>query len=296
MNPEFPLYIPSKGRHESRLTVRALEALGVAYRVIVEEEQFEAYASVIDRAKLLVLDKAYQRDYDTFDKLGDAKSKGPGPARNFAWDHSIAEGAPWPWVMDDNIKAFYRLNRNLKVPVSNGTLFRCMEDFAQRYKNVAMAGPNYFMFASRKSAMPPFVANTRIYSCNLIRNDAPFRWRGRYNEDTDLSLRMLKAGWCTVQFNAFLQEKTTTQVMRGGNTDEFYAKEGTLAKSQMQVAMHPDVSKLVRRFGRIHHFVDYGPFRRNKLLLRDDIEIDDEPNDYGMRLVAAPSNPNRINS
>ena len=64
------------------------------------------------------------------------------------------------------------------------------------------------MFVPRKSAdLPPFKANTRIYSCILIDNALPFRWRGRYNEDTDLSLRVLKAGLCTIQFNAFLRRR-----------------------------------------------------------------------------------------
>lgn len=284
MNPSFPLYIPSKGRHDTRLTVKALQSMGVPFFIVVEEQQYRDYTSVIDKKSVLVLDKKYQREYDTFDDLGDTKSKGPGAARNFAWDHAMSNGHSWHWVMDDNIKSFYRLNKNLKVPVSDGTIFRAMEDFCLRYKNVAMAGPNYFMFAFRKSKMPPFIANTRIYSCNLIRNDVPFRWRGRYNEDTDLSLRMLKAGWCTIQFNAFLQEKMRTQTLKGGNTEEFYAKDGTYPKSKMQVDMHPDVSKLAWRFGRVHHYVDYGPFKKNKLLLRDDIEIPQRPNEYGMKL------------
>jgi hypothetical protein len=132
---------------------------------------------------------------------------------------------------------------------------------------------------------PPFILNTRIYSCNLIRNDAPFRWRGRYNEDTDLSLRMLKAGWCTVQFNAFLQWKKWTQQLKGGNTAEFYAREGTLAKSQMQVAMHPDVSRLVWKFGRWHHHVDYRRFRKNTLRRRPDAVIPSGVNNYGLTLT-----------
>ena len=123
---------------------------------------------------------------------------------------------------------------------------------------------------------------TRIYSCNLIKNNAPFRWRGRYNEDTDLSLRMLKAKWCTVQFNAFLQLKITTQKMNGGNTGEFYSKEGTYPKSEMQVKMHPDVSKMVWRFGRCHHHVDYGPFKSNKLIHRKDAIIKEDINNYDL--------------
>lgn len=283
--PQHPIYIVSKGRWEKRLTSDSLDAMGVRHYIVVEEEQYHEYASRIKpTATLLVLDKAYQRAYDTFDDLGESKSKGPGPARNFAWEHSIESGASWHWVMDDNINGFYRLYRNIKTPCRASAIFRAMEDFCARYTNVTMAGPNYFMFASRKVKMPPVTLNTRIYSCNLIRNDAPYRWRGRYNEDTDISLRMLKDGLCTVLFNAFLQLKMTTQTMGGGNTAEFYAQEGTLAKSKMQVAMHPDVSRLVMKWGRWHHHVDYSQFRRNKLTLKPGAAIAPEADNYGMVL------------
>lgn len=281
--PAYPIFIPSKGRHESRLTMKALDAIGVSYRVIVEEQELEAYASVIDRSKLLVLDPAYQRDYDAFSDLGATQSKGSGPARNFAWDHAISEGFSHHWCVDDNIGMFFRLNRNLKVPVSSGAIFRAMEDFSLRYTNVAMSGPNYFMFASRKSKIAPFTPNTRIYSCNLIRNDVPFRWRGRYNEDVDLSLRMLKGGWCTILFNAFLQEKKRTGTVKGGN-EEIYAN-GTLAKSKMIAAMHPDVARVAWRFKRWHHFVDYRPFKTNKLIRRPGLVIPEGTDDYGMKLI-----------
>ena len=279
-----PLYIVSKGRADSRLTSKALESMKVPYHIVIEEQEYPQYAAVIDKDKILVLDKAYQRDYDTFDTLGDVKSKGPGAARNFVWDHAISKGAGWHWVMDDNIRSFRRWNRNEKVKVSSGLYFKAMEGFVNRYTNVAMAGPNYFMFASARSKQPPFIINTRIYSCNFIRNDLPYRWRGRYNEDTDLSLRMLKDKWTTIQFNAFLQEKMPTQHIKGGNTKEFYAKEGTYPKSRMQVAMHPDVSRLTWRFGRCHHYVDYKPFKNNKLYRKPDITISEEINEYGMKL------------
>lgn len=282
MNPRFPLYIVSKGRYETRLTSRALERMGVPYYIVVEEQEVELYARHIDRAKILVLDKVYQRNYDTFDTLGDTKSKGPGPARNFVWDHAIASGAEWHWVMDDNIKGFGWWNHNLKIWAYCGTPFYCMEEFCLRYTNIAMAGPNYMMFVPRKQKARAYTLNTRIYSCNLIRNDVPFRWRGRYNEDTDLSLRMLKAGWCTVQFNTFQQCKMNTQKLKGGNTGEFYAKEGTLPKSQMQVAMHPDVSRLVWKFGRWHHHVDYRPFKKNKLRRKPGVEIPEGVDNFGM--------------
>lgn len=285
MNPRFPILIPSKGRADSRITMRHLDALNVPYRVIVEGHEFETYAAVIDRARLVVLDPAYQRNYDACMDLAPGQSPGSGPARNMAWDIAEAEGHEYHWVVDDNIRGFLRYNHNLKVPVSDGTIFRCMEDFALRYKNVAMAGPHYFMFQSRKQlTTAPYVLNTRIFSCNLIRTNAPFRWRARYNEDLDLSLRILKSGWCTVLFNAFLQYKMTTQTIKGGNLAAFYAAEGTLPKSEMIVRLHPDVARLAQRWGRPHHFVDYRSFRQ-KLVRRDEAEIPEGIDDYGMRLV-----------
>lgn len=236
---------------------------------------------------MLTLDPAFQRNYDTFDALRDGKGKGPGPARNFAWEHAKAAGAAWHWVMDDNIKAFYRLANNLKIRVADGACFALMEEFVLRYQNVGMAGPNYTFFAKRKQHIPPFIINTRIYSCNFIRNDVPLRWRGRYNEDTDLSLRMLKSAWCTIQFNAFLQQKAATQTLGGGNTEEFYRHEGTWPKSRMQVAMHPDVSRIISRFGRVHHHVDYRPFSAIKPVLRDGLVISSNPDEHGLRLIAA---------
>lgn len=286
MIPRHPVYIVSKGRWESRLTSRALHAMCVPHYIVVEGHEYARYASQVDSTvTLLELDPRYQREYDTCDDLGDSKSKGPGAARNFAWEHSISLGATWHWVMDDNIDGFFRLYQNLKVPVATATIFRCMEDFVERYANVGMGGPNYFMFASRKTVMPPYVLNTRIYSCNLIRNDLPYRWRARYNEDTDLSIRMLRDGLCTVQFNAFLQLKMTTQTIAGGNNTDFYVNEGTRPKSEMQVKLHPDISKVVYKWGRVHHHVDYSVFDKNKLILKPGVSIPDGPNNYGMVLA-----------
>lgn len=265
------------------MTSHSLHLMGVSHFVVVEEAEEELYRANLDAsATVLVLPRRYLDEYDTCDEYGDAKSRGPGAARNFAWEHSISAGHPWHWVMDDNINGFFRINHNRKVPAADGTIFRCMEDFVERYRNVAMAGPQYFMFVSRKAALPPFELNTRIYSCNLIRNDLPYRWRGRYNEDTDLSLRMLKDGWVTVLFVAFVQRKTPTQRLRGGNTEAFYAVEGTLPKSKMLVQLHPDVARLVWRFGRVHHHVDYRPFKRNVLVRRPGVAVPDGVDDYGM--------------
>ena len=297
--PQHPIYIVSKGRSGYMLTSRALATMGVPHLVVVEPHEGDVYRAAVERLRLPVsvieMDLGYKATYGLCDGLGNTRSTGPGPARNFAWQHSIDNGAKWHWVMDDNIRTFYRLHENRKVKCISPAPFLAMEDFCERYANVAMAGPNYNFFVPSSQKRPPFIKNTRIYSCNLIRNDVPFRWRGRYNEDTILSLDMLKAGWCTIQFNAFLQAKTATQRMKGGNTEDFYHREGTkgqgryaengtTAKSEMLVRVHPDVARLAWRYGRVHHHVDYRPFRARALTLRKGFVLPEAPNNYGMSL------------
>jgi hypothetical protein len=284
LDVRFPIYIPSKSRADVAKTMPVLDKMGVPYRIVVEEAQRGDYGARFGDDRLITLDPAYQEAYDSCDEHGLEFSKGSGPARNFIWDHAQAEGHPFHWIMDDNIVLFERFHQNQRTPVADGTVIRAMEDFVTRYRNVAMAGPNYHMFVPSRHRRRPYRTGTRIYSCILIRTDVPFRWRGRYNEDTILSLDVLKAGWNTVLFEAFLQWKVPTQSLPGGNTEAFYADKGTWPKSEMLRREHPDITKVVRRFGRWHHFVDYSAFRGRPLIPRDDVELPAE-NPYRFKKV-----------
>lgn len=44
VDPRYPIYVISKGRWESRLTVKALEKIGVPHNVVIEPQEREAYA------------------------------------------------------------------------------------------------------------------------------------------------------------------------------------------------------------------------------------------------------------
>jgi len=283
VNPKYPVYIVSKGRSDNGLTTKSLDKMGVNHYIVVEAHEAAEYKEKTN-AEILVLPSRYLNDYDTCDELGNTRSKGPGAARNFCLDHSKNNGFNRHWVMDDNLDAFHRLNDNEKYEVETGATLRASEDFVDRYSNVPVAGLNYYSFCKKTDKVPPFIKNTRIYSCLLIDNNAGYRWRGRYNEDTDLSLRVLKDGLCTIQFNAFLCGKVTTQRMKGGNTKEFYAEEGTLPKSQMLADLHPDVAKVKWMFNRWHHKVDYSEYKKNKLKLISP-QNDSGPNNYGMKLI-----------
>lgn len=285
MNPRYPVYVISKGRWQTRTTARYLERMGVPYRIVVEPQEYGLYNRGIDPSRILTL---------PFSNLG----QGSIPARNWVWDHAKAEGHKRHWILDDNIEGFYRYNRNVKRLCLTGSIFRAAEDFTDRYLNVPLSGFQYEFFVDRRTDAPPFRLNTRIYSCILIDNACRHRWRGRYNEDTDLSLRVLKDGDCTILFNAFLAKKDGTMSKGGGNTDELYRQDdrfdGRLEMARSLQRQHPDVVKITRKWGRWQHHVDYRPFQGNKLIRRKDIEIAPGTNEYGMRLKLADAETARI--
>lgn len=275
MNPRFPIYIISKGRWEKRYTSKTLEEINVPYRIVVEPSEFEQYAKVIDEDKILVLP-------DDFSKL----RRGSIPVRNWVWEHSIKEKSTWHWLLDDNIRGIFRFNNNLKIKCLTGTPFYVIEEFVLRYNNIAQAGMNYTYLFPSYEARTPIVFNTRIYSCILIRNDLQYRWRGKYNEDTDLSLRILKDGWVTVLFYTFLIGKRPTLKDKGGNTDTIYnTNDERLEFTKSLVRQHPNIVKVVRKYNRWHHCVNYKPFKNNLLIKKSNIEIPHKINNYRMKLV-----------
>ena len=271
MNPKYPIYIISKSRWESRLTSKTLERMKVPYHIVIEPQEYDNYASVIDKTKILTL---------PFSNLG----QGSIPARNWVWEHSISINAKKHWIMDDNIYDFYRLNLNVRNIVQTGTIFKICEDFTNRYENVPISGLNYRFFMVPTDSHPPYYLNTRVYSCILIDNTLKQRWRGRYNEDTDLCIRVLKDGYCTILFNAFLQEKAGTMTLKGGNTDELYADDGRLKMAKSLQEQHPDICTITWKFNRWQHQVNYTVFEKNKLIKKNNVEIKQGIDNYGLVL------------
>ena len=150
---------------------------------------------------------------------------------------------------------------------------------------------NYFMFASRKTGnQPPFYPNTRIYSNMLIQTNIPYRNETFYNDDTDLCIRILKDGFCTILFNAFLIGKEQTMTTKGGMTDYYNKTDKRMEFAQELQRAHPDIVKITTKWGRNHHHVDYRPFKKNKLIKKEGLVIPNKVNNYGMKLIKLDGN------
>lgn len=271
--PRYPIFVPSKGRAEHCLTARFLTADRVPFRLVVEAPEEHAYRAVFPDADVVVCPVA--------------DGRGVLPVRNWIRDLAIEEGWDRHWQIDDNVYGMRRLVHGRRIPCDSALALRVCEDFTDRYENIGVSGFNYLMFVADETPAP-FYLNCHVYSCCLISNRMPYRWRLRYNEDTDLCLQVLSGGLCTVALNAFMAWKITTMTLRGGNTDALYGGDGRLRMAKELERMWPGVVSTTRRWGRPQHVVRgaWSGFD-TKLIRRADVDFSALPavDEYGGRVV-----------
>lgn len=274
--PQAPIFIPTKGRWNSCQTAKYFLRCGIPFFAVVEKQELDLYVEALPGANFVVLPESNQ---------------GVSYARNYIWDLCEMDGFERFWMFDDNIRHVSRFNRNLQVVCGDRHPMDIAEHFALRYCNLPFVGFNYEMMVLRRSGrMPPYYLNTRIYSAFMIDtryrkpDGSKFRFECYFNEDTDLALQYLKAGYCTVLFNAFLAAKGATMKLIGGNTEEYRKTNNRLEFVRELQVKHPDCVAMTKKWGRWHHQVDYARFKQRLRFAHDYIRKTGV-NEFGVELI-----------
>lgn len=272
--PRYPIYIPTKGRAIKHApTIRMLQRDGVPFRIVIEAPEIDQYRQLVEADQILVL--PFQNH-----PLALAET------RTWIKEHARASGVLRHWQLDDNLYHFFRVWNGGRPRCRAGVAMAVIEDFTDRYENVGVSGPNYEMFTIPGPELPPFFLNVHVYSCSLILNSLPYRWRTKLNDDTDYCLQCLAGGWCTVLVNAFPVKKAPTMTFKGGNTDQFYQGDGRLKMARSLERQWPGVVSVGRRFKRPQHVIrnSWGKFD-TPLKRRADVPVNLPPNDYRLVLT-----------
>jgi hypothetical protein len=196
----WPIYIPSRGRHDICVTTKALIAEGVPFHVVVEPHEAVAYQQHFQ--SVLVMDESH---------------RGVAYARTWMKNHAHRNGHLYHWQIDDNIRGVYVRNgtRNERTTYTN--ILGCAERYVDRFTNIGQASFIYRSFAF--AATREVEINRLCASCMLIRNDLPIHFRPDLISDTDFSLQLLHLGFCTVVFQDMMIDKIESCVMKGGCTE-----------------------------------------------------------------------------
>tara|TARA_R110000737_G_scaffold275092_1_gene281985 strand:- start:18 stop:785 length:768 start_codon:yes stop_codon:yes gene_type:complete len=252
MANKYPIYIISKGRYEKTLTADIFKQNNLDFLIAVEPQEYDLYCKKLGSKYVLRL---------PFANLG----LGSYPARNFCWEHAKENGYDYHWLFDDNVQYFAKWINGKRKKIDSivqGLVY--VESFVIK-NNITIGGfeePNFVV----KPPPRAFKRNCHVYSAMLIKNNIPFRWRLKYNEDVDLCLQVLHNGGSTASCVYYMADKVSTSAkMKGGNQTELYQgnkAEKNLLKAKMLEAVWPQYAKTVMRFGRHHHLINWKQFKK----------------------------------
>ena len=249
---KFPIYIISNGSAYNPITAKNFVREYIVFLIAVEPQEYEEYCQAVGKKYVLKL---------PFKNLG----LGSYPARNYCWEHSKKNNFEYHWLFDDNIQNWAKwINGKRKKWDDINSSLKFVESVTNKHKIdiLGFEEPNFVVKPPKK----PFKFNCHVYSAMLIKNNIPYRWRLKYNEDVDLCLQVLHNGGTTMSCVYYMADKVSTAMkMKGGNQDELYkgnAPKKNLLKAKTLEAAWPQYAKTVIRFGRHHHLVDWKQFKK----------------------------------
>ncbi|MCP4897336.1 MAG: hypothetical protein GY906_10230 [bacterium] len=232
----YPIYIPSKGRFENCRTATWLTDSEVPFSLVVELPEADEYASRYPTAQVLVLP---------------FQDQGITASRNWIWDHAHAAGAKRHWQFDDDMYDIARYSQGKRISEPDpGAVLAMLEDFTDRYSNVALSGLRTQVWGGKVTA--PISINTMVYCMFLVLNDLPYRFRG-LGEDTDIALQVLSGGWCTILFNQYQFRAVASGIQKGGLTDDYARDDGRLKRARFLEREWPGLVRVERGDGRPRH-------------------------------------------
>jgi hypothetical protein len=122
MLPNYPVYIPSKGRANNCLTAEYFIEDKMPFYLVIEPQDYDVYHARFKNEPLvsiLIL---------PFSNLG----QGSIPARNWIKEHATINGHKRHWQVDDNCRGIWRVYKGKRIRCPSGIGLRATEDLSDR--------------------------------------------------------------------------------------------------------------------------------------------------------------------
>lgn len=262
------IYIISKGRPQCR-TARTLAKMDYPGEWFIvcgnNDDTLEEYRKAWG-GHVLIFDWYEEvKHTDTLDNFGfETKASGACPVRNATMKISKGRGELRHWQFDDDYNDFHRINETF----SKMRRFNSGREFEDWLFNLAKLG---YAARMRNVGFPPgsetfvdncFTFSGRVFNAhNLPSTDDLFiPWVGRMNDDLINAINCWRIGGYEMSIRAMNMTMPSTQ-SEGGGLSEMYIADGTVRKSAYPVLIAPGATKLIKKFGRYHHHVDWSKLR-----------------------------------
>ena len=260
------VYIISKGRPQCRTaqTLTRINFPGAWFIVCgTNDETLEQYMARWGSERVLVFDFDEQVEKtDTMDNFGfEAKASGACPVRNAVREISWARGELRHWQLDDDYTGFARFD-----PVTRKN--RGIRDGAELYEMMTAVSAFGHAVGLRNVGFPPSTMEVcparvggwsrRVFNAHNLPSDPELftPWVGRMNDDLINAINTWRRGGAEMTVKFMSMNMPPTQSEKGGLT-EMYRNDGAVRKTAYAVMACPVAVKLVERFMRCHHKVDW---------------------------------------
>ena len=152
------------------------------------------------------------------------KNMGGSLMRNYILKHFRKRDKVW--MLDDNIKNYYRFFQGKKNIIESRQIFTSIEKYVERYDNVGVVSHNFNPFITENDDRCCIVKNCKCYSSLLISTIDDIFFDYKYEEDNIVSMLYLAKGLCNLSFNHVLYDKDTSGANKGGNQVNLYNGDG----------------------------------------------------------------------
>lgn len=259
------IYIISKGRPQCKTaeTLKRMKYPGEWFIVCGNNDETLPEYQKLWGDKVLVFDWYEEiKTTDTLDNFGfEKKGSGACPVRNATRRISEERGEKRHWQFDDDYISFARYDAKTKKnkTIKDGRiLFSTMYRIAEYGLKTEM--PNIGFCLSTAEAIPTNRLSfaKRIFNAHNMPSDpASFqKWVSRMNDDTIHAMNVWRSGRYEMQLK-YLQIGMKPSQMEKGGLSEMYKSDGTVRKTAYLFLIAPSASKLVIRYGRYHHQVEW---------------------------------------
>ena len=258
------IYIISKGRPQCK-TARTLKKInypGKWYIVCgTNDDTVDEYMKNWGEEKIILFDWENEvKESDLLDNFGvENMPSGAVPVRNATRKISEKLGELRHWQLDDDYTHFRIFDR-----VKNGFVKCTGQSLEESLYKVAKFAfkcslPNSGVSLSHETHPKNSLKYARrVFNAhNMPSNEDLFQnWRGRMNDDLVNAIEVYNSGSVEFSFKYVSITPMPTQSEQGGLTD-IYESEGTVRKTAYAILMAPHATRLIIKFGRYHHKVNW---------------------------------------